>query len=664
MPHQSPLDLVQSITLILLFAGIMGVLLSFLRVPGILAFILTGILIGPGGLGIVSNTETIHAIAEFGIIFLLFVLGAELSLPRLKEMRIHSLWAGVLQLALTIPVLAIGFSMFGLGLRTAIFLAGALALSSTAIVLKMLDEQGELETAHGRIAMGILIVQDLALVPLMAFMPLLSENGGQEGLISSFFWVSTKAGLFLGGIILLSWRLVPRLIDKVAAISNKEVFAAFVVAFSLFIAFVAEKSGLSYAVGAFIAGLALSRSITSRQIVAYSLPFRDILSTIFFVSVGMLMNTRFVFEYPSLILVVTLFIIIIKMLIVGLSVYLLRFPAKTIIWCGMSLFQIGEFSFILLQTGLYTGTINETILNTITSAIILSMLLTPLMIRYVPRILQAFESKQHLLKKIELPFPSKRVQPLKDEVVVAGYGPVAKNLIQVLQAHEIGFRVIEMNIQTVKQLQRQGIHCIFGDASSNEVLRHANLQEARVFAVTIPDVRAAELAIQNAKRMNPNIYCIVRSRYQQPLQTLFQLGADEVIYEEFETSMSFLYSVLDLFGDHVSDRESYLLLLRENRKNLLKAGKLAENQARYGRFSVFKETKVEWIAIPEGSPLIGLTLAEASLRQKTGINILAIVNPDGTEQLSPEPDMVLMANQVLVVIGTLEQLNGLESMLC
>ncbi len=656
--------IIQSVTLILLVAGVVGALFNFIRLPGVLAFILCGILLGPGGFGIVSDTETIHAIAELGIIFLLFVLGAELSLPRIKEMRVHSLWAGVLQMSISIIAFSLCLHLFGISTRAAIFIAGALALSSTAIVLKMLSDEGEMETAHGRIAMGILIVQDLSLVPLMTFMPLLTGQGVEGSLLESLAWVLLKSTLFLGTIVFLSWRIVPWTIDKIAAGSSKEIFSVFVVAFGLVIALLAEQVGLSYAVGAFVAGLSLSQSITSRQIVAESLPFRDIFSTVFFVSVGMLLDVGFLLSHLPMTMLFTAMIITVKLVTTALAIYLLRFPFKTILWSALSLFQVGEFSFILLQTGLNTGTISPLILNAVTSSIVITMLMTPLAIRAVPRIQKWLERQQNIMHKIEQAFPHERIRPLNDEVVIAGYGPIARNLVQVLQAHEVGFRIIEMNIQTVKQLQQEGIHCVFGDASNAEVLAHANIHQAKVFAVTIPDIRSAELAIQNARRMNPNLYCIVRSRYQHHLQSLFTFGADEVVYEEFETSMSFIYSILDLFGDYITDKESYMLLLRENRKALLRTGNVTQDSARYGRFSVFKDTKIEWISIPEGSPLIGMTLADAGLRQKTGVNILSIVGADGLEQITPDPSTPLSANQVLVVIGTIDQLKSLEEIVC
>lgn len=660
----TPTDMIQSITLILLIAGAMGALFSVWRFPGVLAYILTGVLIGPGGFGLVSNSENINAIAELGIIFLLFVLGAELSLPRLKEMRIHAVWAGVLQMAITITVLAAGLYAFSVPPRVAIFLAGAMALSSTAIVLKTLGDQGEQDAPHGRITMGILIVQDLALVPLMTFMPLLTDSAQEDGLVATFLWVTLKSVLFLGTVVLLSWRFVPRLIDKVAARSSKDIFAVFVVAFGLLIAVLSEKVGLSYAVGAFVAGLALSKSITSRQIVAQSLPFRDIFSAIFFVTVGMLMNLPFFISHLGLILGVTALIILVKIVTVGAAVALLRFPFRTMVWCALALFQVGEFSFILLQTGVNAGTISELMLNTVTSAIVLTMLLTPIVMYSVPQLQRWLTSRRALQRTLEVAFPQEEMQPLQDEVVIAGYGPIAKNLAQVLQAHNIGFRIIEMNIETVKALQHKGIHGVFGDASNLEVLKHAGIEQAKVFAVTIPDIRSAELAVQNAKRLNPQLYTVVRSRYQHPIPALFRLGADEVVYEEFETSMSFIYSILDIFGDDVTDKESYMLLLRENRKALLRTGEMAEDQRRYGRFSVFKDTKIEWIALPEQSPLVGMTLAEAALRHRTGVNILSIVEPNGLDQLNPDPDVQLQAHQVLVVIGTIEQLTNLEALLC
>ncbi len=657
-------NIIQSITVILLVAGIIGTLLNAIRLPAVLAFIITGMLIGPGGLKIVSSTESIATIAQLGIIFLLFVLGVELTLPKLKEIRTHSVWVGIIQLCLGIIVFSATLIGIGIQLKTALFLAGALSLSSTTIVLTMLEKERELETVHGRIMMGVLIVQDLALVPLMTFMPLLTGGTLEDGILKTFLWVLLKSSLFLGAVIWVSWKFAPRVIEKIAASSTKEIFVIFIVAFGLLIALLAQKVGLSYAVGAFIAGFALSRSITSRQIIANSLPFRDIFATVFFVSVGMLMNIPFLFTHLPIILLVTVLIFCIKVLTIGVSVYLLKFPLKTIIWTGFSLFQVGEFSFILLETGLHIGTINAAVLNTVTSAIVLTMLLTPLVMQAIPRFIGWIEQQEFLQKRIEQIITKEYPAVSQDWVVIAGYGPIAMNLAQVLTAHGIGFKVIEMNLATVKKLKKEGTQCIFGDASNPEVLSHAGIQEAKVFAVTIPDIRSSEMAIQSAKNLNPNIYCIVRSRYQHGIQALFHCGVDEVVYEEFETSMSFIYSILDLLGDDITDKESYLLLLRENRKALLRTGKPRDDQARYGRFSVFKETKIEWISLPEGSSLIGKSLSEAAIRQKTGVNVLSIIEPDGITQSNPEPGAILKPHQMLVVMGNLEQLNHLEAMLC
>jgi CPA2 family monovalent cation:H+ antiporter-2 len=336
------------------------------------------------------------------------------------------------------------------------------------------------------------------------------------------------------------------------------------------------------------------------------------------------------------------------------------------VWCALSLFQVGEFSFILLSNGLNTGTLSADTIDTMTSAIVLSMLLTPFVIRAIPGMVKHLESRSLWFKTLSQVIPPSPVSVTEGHsVVIAGYGPIAQNLSAVLQRHEIGFRVIEMNMATVQTLQQAGIHSIFGDASSLEVLRHAGIAEARVFAVTIPDIRSAELAIQHARQLNPDLYCIVRSRYQYPIADLFAMGANEIVYEEFETSMSFVYSVLDYMGDPVSDRESYLLLLRENRQTLLQGnlGGKQNDQPRYGRFSVFKETKVEWITLPEGSLLAGKTLAEAALRAKTGVTILSVIDPSGIEHTNPDPDLKLVPQQVLVVIGTLEQLTRLEVLL-
>ncbi len=666
----SEIQFIQTVVTILTVGTGLGFLCHWLRLPLVLGFILTGAIVGPSGLGILSNTEYISFMAHIGIIFLLFIVGLELSIAHLRQMRVQALVAGIFQLGLTTIALTLLFLVFGVPLQPAFLMGSILSLSSTAIVLKAMEDAGELDTVHGRVILGVLIIQDLSIVPLMTLIPSLAEPlaGDILPMLLTIGMVLLKAGFFLAIAVLASIKLIPPLLDRLASTNNREIFTLSVVGIGIGIAMITGYIGLSFEAGAFIAGFALSGSIFSRQIIADSRPFRDVFTTIFFVSVGMMLDIQFLFEHWPKVLGFAAIIMLIKALMAFGAVKMLGFPVHRSLWAGLTLFQVGEFSFVLIHRlmefmpldatgrvmpwGLEMGFWNPMIINTI----VLSMFLTPLVIRRLPHLLYRLKEYQGEMAESE----SKGEELPAEKVIIGGYGPVARNLSKVLGRKGVPYVIIELNAETIKTLKAQKVPCVYGDASREEVLEAAGVHDARILALTFPDVRTSEVALQRAKHMNPHIQCIVRTRYAQPIEALYSMRADQVIYEEFETGIAFIFKTLQALGYPREFITQVLAAARE--KDSTGRWEISdEDEMAFGRLSVLADTKIEWLELKPDSPMVGKTLAESRIREETGANVISVIEHTGQRQLNPAPHIVLHEKDILVAIGTIEQLKLLEA---
>ncbi len=660
-PHMNMLG---SVLLMLAVGGVIAFVFHRIRQPMFLAFILTGVLLGPYGLNLLEEAQ-VRTLAQVGIIFLLFIVGLDLSVDKLKQLRYHAPAAGALQLVITTVLLTLAFAMLaGFPLQLAFLLSAIFSLSSTTIVLKSLEDHREHDTDYGRLILGILIIQDLSIVPLMTLLPQLTTPF-THGVILDMGWVLLQALIFGAVAVVVSLRLVPFFLDRLASTNQKEVFTLAVVSISLGMAWLTEEMGLSYEAGAFVAGLALSGSVFCRQIIADSKGFRDVFITLFFVSMGLLFNMEVLMSHAGLVLAVTALLIFLKAVGAGASVRLLGFPHRTAIWAGLALFQVGEFSFILLARTLQTvqevpawGGLLRFWSPVLIDAIIITMFLTPLAIRYLPNLLMRYG-------QIDISAPDEcqegGADRLRDRVIIAGYGPTAQNLAEALLEKGIPFVVVEMNLHTVKQLNKRGIPSIYGDISNVEILKGAGVLNSRVLALTFPDIRTSELAAQLARQMNPDLITLVRSRYRADIPRLYQLGVDVVIHEEFETSVSFIFNIMTQLEYPIVETERLIALVRDKERATF-GEHFGQEQPVFGRFSLLEGTKLEWLEVSPASHLVGKTLADSRIRQRTGVNVIAVISAGDGAQLSAEPDLVLGAHDVLVAIGGLEQLHALEAM--
>lgn len=556
------LDLI--IVLVAALAG--GMLARRARLPIILGYLAGGIAVGPHGFGLVSDLETIHTLATIGVILLLFTLGLEFSFRELIRIGRIAILGGIAQILLTAAVgLALG-KLLGWAMFEAIFFGFIIALSSTVIVLKTLIERGELDSGHGRVMIGILLVQDLSVVPLMIILPVM--GGGGEALWLSLGIATLKAVLFIGVMLALGIWGLPWLLRRVAGERSGELFLLTIVTLCLVAAFGAYFLGLSAAVGAFIAGLLISQSAFARQALANIVPLRDTFVAIFFISLGMLADLRFVVENIAVIAIVVAVIIVAKFIICSLIPWFFGYSPKTALFTGMGLIQIGEFSFILAGMGIASGIISQYLYSlTLTSAII-TMLLTPFALSFASFLYKRLSQRERfallVARRLDPGWQSRQWQ-LSGHAIICGHGRVGSNLAKVLEQRSFPYLVIDLDPQIISELHARGVPCIYGDASNQTILTHAQLNKARVLICTFPDFIAIELTTRNALSINPKLDIVARVHRDADAELLKGIGVSELVRPEFEASLEITRHTLHRFGLTSIKIQHILNGLREGR---------------------------------------------------------------------------------------------------
>lgn len=647
MPHDLPLftDL-----LILLLASIpIAFICHRLRLPVIVGFMITGVMIGPSALGFIKDAHAIESMAEIGVALLLFTIGLEFSLQRLMEMKRLVLGGGGLQVVFTILIVVAVEKLAGRPTNQAVFFGFLFALSSTAIVLKSYMDRMEIDTIYGRASVGILLFQDLCIVPMMLLVPMLS---GQQGASAANIALTLgKAAAVIAGIVFTARTVVPFLLFHIVRLRSPEVFIIFVVLVSLGAAWLTSHFGLSMALGAFIAGLVLSESEYSHQIVSDILPFRDVFNSIFFMSIGMLLSPGSLARNLSVVMVWLAAVIIGKAAIVAVVIRLLQYPLRVAVTVGLGLAQVGEFSFVLAKMGVAQNILSQNDYQLFLAASILSMIATPFLINAAPKIgfaLQSLFNQRHL-RLDDVAEQTGAAHGLNHHVIVVGYGINGRNLTKVLHRLGIQYLVLELNAETVRAARAQGVPIQYGDAGRQLALQHAGAPQAAIMVLAISDPVMTRHAVALAREMNPDLHIIVRTRYMSEVAGLFDLGASEVVPEEFETSVEIFSRVLRQYGvsRNVIEREVEEVrkegygMLRSTSLPLVEMNRLAE---------AFAETSTETVFIGDDSPSVGRTLKELDLRNRTGATATAIVR-NGNMEINPGPEFRIEADDILVLIG-------------
>jgi len=544
------LSLLENMAIVLGAALIGGMVARRLKLPVILGYLAGGIAIGPYGLGLVSDMEQIDTLATIGVVLLLFTLGIEFSLSAVRKMGKVAILGGIGQILATATLGLMAGWLFNWSLVEAVFFGFVIALSSTMIVIKTLMDRGELGSPHGRVMIGILLVQDLSVIPLMVIVPYLDQSG--VALLSALGWGALKAVLFLGALLVLGFWGLPWLMRRLAGERSRELFLLAVVCLGLGAAFGTYYFGLSAAFGAFVAGLLISESEYAHQALADIVPLRDIFATLFFVSLGMLVDLDFAVANPAMVGGVVAIIILGKFVICSFIPWLFGYGGKTMLFVGSGLFQIGEFSFILAALALDEGIISNDLYSlTLTSAAI-TILLTPfgliLASALYYRLSQGVRFSRLFASRLDLGSPSEEKEELSSHVVICGCGRVGRNLGRVLERRNLSRLVIDIDPRVIESLRARGVPAVYGDASNPHILAQARLEKARVMVVTFADPMATELALKNALRINPKLYVVARVHGDEEAEVLRDMGVAELVRPDFEAGLEIIRHTLHRFG--------------------------------------------------------------------------------------------------------------------
>lgn len=648
---------------VIVFGVAIGVAFLFhhLRMAPIVGYLISGVLLGPSMLGVVKDVGLIEVLAEVGVILLLFLIGVEFSLDELIRINRAVFAGGFLQVFLTTTVVLLIALSLGVSFEQGLFIGFLVAMSSTAIVLKLLSDRGEIDSPQGRLSSAILIFQDLSVVVIVLLLPMLGGKSllSAANVVLNVFW----ALAFVALIIVISRYAVPLMLYRVVQTRSRELFLISVVLICFGTAWLTSLVGLSLALGAFLAGLVISESEYGHHAFSEILPLKDIFSILFFVSIGMLLDANSVLRNPFVILLAVLAILVIKFAVGTLVPVVLGYPLRIGVLAGVALSQIGEFSFVLSKEGINLGLLSGDDYQVFLASAIITMVLTPFMIQgsgrfseYVERLPLSRMLKSGRFHQNEFKRPE-----LKNHVIVAGFGLNGRNISRVLSASDIPFVVLEINPETVKIEKKRGVPIIYGDASKESVLEHVNIMTACSLVVAISDASATRRIVELARRRSPSVYILARTRYTSEVNPLYSLGADDVIPEEFETSIEIISRVLHRYFIPVGEIEKHISEIRKDGYEMFR-----NIQQKYAVFPELKQhlpdIEIETIRIEASSPLAGKTLAEVGFRKKYGVTVLAIqrgrqtiTNPSGDTQLS--------AQDIVVLIGTRDSISGVSSLI-
>ncbi|MCZ6760450.1 MAG: cation:proton antiporter [Gemmatimonadetes bacterium] len=647
--------LLTDIVIILGLSLVVSLVFHRVRVPVIIGFLFTGVLAGPHGLGLVRGVHEVELLAEVGVILLLFTIGIEFSLRNLLRMARSVFVGGALQVLLTTAVVFVIARAFGQEVRHAVFLGFLVSLSSTAIVLKLLQDRAEISAPHGQTSMAVLVFQDMAVVPMMLLTPFLAAQQGE--LAGPLMNLLLKgAGIVVVVVVAARW-VVPWVLDQVVRTGSREVFLLSTVLFGLGAAWFSSLAGLSLALGAFLAGLVISESEYSAQALSEILPFKNLFISFFFVSIGMLLDLGFLFKEPLLVASITLAVIGIKTVVGALVVLLLGFPLRIAVMVGLALSQLGEFSFILSETGVAIGLLAGANHQIFLAVCVLTMALTPFLVSAGAGLAErvtALPLPEKLLRGGKLPTAFPDEEQLRDHLIVVGFGVNGRNVSKSAQLAGIPHVVVDLAPELVRQARESGATVLFGDATQPAVLKHAGVERARILVTAISDPAGTRRIVALARGMNPALQIIVRTRYVGEVEELVRVGADEVIPEEFETSVEILARVLRRYLIPRYEIDQLVAEVRSGGYEILRSFHTARTQMSDVPVHL-PDTEVATVHLTERSYLVGRTLREAGLREEYNVILLALCR-GGETITNPAPDTMFQDGDMLIVFGRSEEI--------
>lgn len=648
--------LLQDIVVLLVFSVVVVLLLQRLRLPSVLGFLLTGIIIGPFGFSFIENPEQIEILSEIGVILLMFVIGMELSIKQLASMKKTVFLGGFMQVGLSIILTAIIFYFFGFSWNEAVFIGFLFSLSSTAIVLKILYDRNELTAPQGRMALGILIFQDLIVVPMMLVTPIMAGNSAN--VFNEVLFLILKSALVLVLTYIGAKYIVPRVMYLIAKTKSKELFLLATITLCFTVALLTASAGLSLAFGAFLAGLIISESDFSHQATSTILPFRELFISFFFISIGMLLDLDFFLKNTWMILLMVLIVFILKGGLVSLTALALNYPLRTVLLTGMALFQVGEFAFILSRIGIENGLLSPQMNQYFLSVSVFTMLLTPFVFmlsgrttNYILRMVAPGSADLRTDRDSNLAHGQDGPE---DHLLIIGYGINGANLAKAAKYADIPYMILELNPQIVREQKARGEPIIYGDAVQEHMLESLNVKKARVVVIAISDPRATKTIVSNIRHISPSVHIVVRTRYVKEIEMLLALGADEVIPEEFETSIEIFSRVLTNFLVPIDELENLIDSVRADNYQVFQSHKRLQTF----NSSTIPDFKISCVRVmAETGPVVGKTIEEVDVRKNYGVNVLA-VSRKGEMIKTVFPSVKLLRNDLVFISGDQEHIDS------
>ena len=639
--------LIEDLAVLLLVSLPINLLFHKIKLPSVMGYLIAGILIGPYGWQLNGDVESVKHLAEIGVILLLFVIGLEFSLTRLLKNLVSILGVGGLQLTLTAGVVVWILHINGFSQSKSIAFGFIVALSSTAIVLKMITDLAEIDTLQGKICIGTLLFQDICVVPIMLVMPLLAQAGATSPIdfaIAMFESIAAVVAIFF-----LSKLIVPRMLAWVGHIGNKEHLTLFVIFIILITGWISQKMGLTLAMGALIAGMIISDSEYNHQIILDILPLRDYFSSIFFISIGMLLQIQIFFDSVLFFLELAVVVILIKIFLTFLSCALVRTPLRISLIVGMRLAQVGEFSLILAAIGLENGIFSNEEYQHLLIVSILSMLVAPLLIQVSNKFSIWLFSRMKVSESTK-----EEKETFSDHVIISGYGLGGSTLAKVLQEAKIPFMILELSGEKIKRALKQGHKTHYGDCTQEDTLLRADIKRARMIVYAISDQVSTERAVRLTRKLNPKIKIIVRTRLFSQVEEFKAAGADEVIPEEFETSIEIFCRVLKDYRIPNNIIEQQVELIRLEGYSMLRG--LSLNTESLKKFSTYlTATLTESYMILNDSWASGKTLAQ--INNKSEAIIIAVVR-NNKSYPNPGPEFSILPGDMLILFGSHMQLDN------
>jgi len=657
--HQFILDL----AIVLGASASGGYLANRLRQPVLLGYLMGGLLVGPLGFGLIGDLEDIKALAEVGVAFLLFALGVEFSLAELKRVKEITLKGSVLQISLTILCVAVFALLVGWvdAIARGIFLGAVLSLSSTAVVLKTLAERGETNTLHGQVMLALLIAQDLALGLMLAILPALNEP---ENIGAALMGAILKALLFFAGALAMGYWIVPSLVKAIARTESSELFLLTIIALCLGVALITAQLGLSIEMGAFVAGLMIAEIDYSDRALAKILPLRDTFASLFFASIGMLIDPTVLWENLATILGLVILVMVGKALIIFPIILKFGYSLKTAVIASLGLNQIGEFSFVLALVGLDLGFLSEQEYLLILGTTAITLVLTPIEMRFSPRLADKLIRWRFLARYLQR-WERNQVlwmpETIKDHVIVAGYGRVGQTIVKILRDRGYPVVAIENSEAAAQRLRQEKIPYVFGDGDSELVLEKVHLEKAKALAIALPDPNSTRLLLKHALEFAPDLDVVARSHENHEIDILTQLGATEVVQPEFEAALEMGAHTLSTLGESDESIDAAIKEIRTDRYLSIRP-KRAVSALQKDVRDTASTIHNERIVVPHDSPLAGITLAKAKIRNVTGVTVMAIRRGKETYYY-PKGNARLQGGDRLLVVGKSSEVSALQDLI-